>query len=254
MRDCDRIQQKKDGMHMNRKKGFTLAELLIVVAIIGILVAVAIPVFTSQLEKAREATDAANIRNAYAELMTKVITEVTPDSIGVTLNQKKDDWQTAIDFPCDEIGNPKADGKATVSYENGKAVIRYSDSHSVGSSVTDTLDTIRVNAIPYQKPENPGDTKSERGTVYTDQGKYYIVDEEKPLKDFDDTLEEGQHGIREVHFDVVQEVEGIQEDVNDLSQGCILHDKSTGQYYVYTGSNQSLNGQDQRKRYLIALN
>ena len=36
------------------KKGFTLAELLIVVAIIGVLVAVSIPIFTAQLEKARE--------------------------------------------------------------------------------------------------------------------------------------------------------------------------------------------------------
>ena len=32
---------------MNRKKGFTLAELLIVVAIIGVLVAISIPIFTS---------------------------------------------------------------------------------------------------------------------------------------------------------------------------------------------------------------
>ena len=39
------------------------------------------------------------------------------------------------------------------------------------------------------------DAKSERGTVYTDQGKYYIVDEEKPFKDFDDTLKDGKHGI-----------------------------------------------------------
>ena len=48
------------------KKGFTLAELLIVVAIIGVLVAISIPIFTAQLEKAREATDLANLRSAYA--------------------------------------------------------------------------------------------------------------------------------------------------------------------------------------------
>ena len=61
-------------MKKNNKKGFTLAELLIVVAIIAVLVAVAIPVFTSQLEKSRDATSVANIRSAYAEAMTEYLT------------------------------------------------------------------------------------------------------------------------------------------------------------------------------------
>ena len=49
---------------MNRKKGFTLAELLIVVAIIGVLVAVSVPVFTAQRRKAVDAVNKANIRAA----------------------------------------------------------------------------------------------------------------------------------------------------------------------------------------------
>lgn len=60
-----------------KKKGFTLAELLIVVAIIAVLVAISIPIFTSQLEKAREATDEANIRSIYAQLSADVLTENT---------------------------------------------------------------------------------------------------------------------------------------------------------------------------------
>ena len=55
-------------------KGFTLMEMLIVVAIIAILIAIMIPTFTAQLEKAREATDAANIRAAYAEAMVNSLT------------------------------------------------------------------------------------------------------------------------------------------------------------------------------------
>ena len=50
-------------------KGFTMAELLIVVAIIAVLVAIAIPVFTTQLKKAELATDLANTRAAYAEVV-----------------------------------------------------------------------------------------------------------------------------------------------------------------------------------------
>jgi prepilin-type N-terminal cleavage/methylation domain-containing protein len=45
----------------HNKHGFTLAELLVVVAIIGILVAVSVPIFTSQLKKSRLATNQAQM-------------------------------------------------------------------------------------------------------------------------------------------------------------------------------------------------
>lgn len=52
---------------MRRRKEYTLSELLIVVAIIGVLVAVSLPIFVKQVEKSRDAVTLANIRNAYAE-------------------------------------------------------------------------------------------------------------------------------------------------------------------------------------------
>ena len=71
-------------MKKNNNKGFTLMEMLIVVAIIAVLVAIAIPVFTNQLEKAREATDAANIRSAYAEVMACALTDAANTTNSVT--------------------------------------------------------------------------------------------------------------------------------------------------------------------------
>lgn len=55
------------------KKGFTLAELLIVVAIIAVLVVVSVPIFSSKLEKAREAADVANMRAAKAAAVSKYL-------------------------------------------------------------------------------------------------------------------------------------------------------------------------------------
>lgn len=55
------------------KKGFTLAELLVVVAILAILVAVSIPIFTGKLNQAKENTDAANVRAAKAAAVAEYL-------------------------------------------------------------------------------------------------------------------------------------------------------------------------------------
>ena len=52
-----------------KNQGFTLAELLIVVAIIAVLVAIAIPIFNGQLEKARRAVDMQNARAIESALV-----------------------------------------------------------------------------------------------------------------------------------------------------------------------------------------
>lgn len=98
-------------------KGFTLAELLIVVAIIAVLVAIAIPVFTSQLEKSREATDLANVRSAYAEQMAAYLTgdntTAIPD-IKVPVKQKVDKWQSQGDAATAVISEGKTGSGVSV--------------------------------------------------------------------------------------------------------------------------------------------
>lgn len=107
-------------LHKN-EKGFTLAELLIVVAIIGVLVAISIPIFTSQLEKAREATDMANIRSAYAEVVAAGLTEPDKDhSVTVTLKQQQSDWQTSgISIAGVAISAIPSSGTVEVKYNHG---------------------------------------------------------------------------------------------------------------------------------------
>lgn len=55
------------------KKGFTLMEMLIVVAIIGILVAIAVPVFSHTMEKTKATACAANRRTAKGMIMQAVM-------------------------------------------------------------------------------------------------------------------------------------------------------------------------------------
>ena len=99
-------------MNKNNKKGFTLAELLIVVAIIGVLVAVSIPIFTSQLEKAREATDLANLRAAKAAAVTAYLTGDADDVVvGGLFGASAADVECQYDAPS---GKLVASGAATV--------------------------------------------------------------------------------------------------------------------------------------------
>lgn len=135
-----------------------MAELLIVVAIVAVLVAIAIPVFTSQLEKSREATDLANVRSAYAEVMAEVQTgaEVQSGSVvsrTVPLKQQVDGWQTDGDITIGGIthrknagdtdhwkGVPTSKGTCKVSYSVANGVVfKWGDASSAsggGSSST----------------------------------------------------------------------------------------------------------------------
>ncbi len=62
---------------VNNKKGFTLAELLVVLAILAILVAVAIPIFNGAVGNAKETAIDANARAVRAAATTKILTDAT---------------------------------------------------------------------------------------------------------------------------------------------------------------------------------
>ena len=74
------------------RNGFTLMEMLIVIAIIAVLIAIAIPVFASHLEKAREAADLANVRSAYAQVSAEALLGDPEVTVTVGLKQKQADW------------------------------------------------------------------------------------------------------------------------------------------------------------------
>lgn len=87
------LKARKEALQERGVKGFTLMEMLIVIAIIAVLVAIAIPVLGSQLENAREATDAANIRSAYAEVAAKALQDpATAQSVTVDKVQTVEGW------------------------------------------------------------------------------------------------------------------------------------------------------------------
>ena len=120
---------------MKIRKGFTLMEMLIVVAIIATLVAIAIPVMNSILEKARETADLANVRSAYAEVTIAALEDDKNSSYYnsttksyvkiVNLSQKIDDWQTEGVLQIGDvyssdsthwIGTPKKGGTCEVRF------------------------------------------------------------------------------------------------------------------------------------------
>ena len=62
--------------------------MIIIVAILGVLVAILAPAYTKYIEKSREATDLANAKSAYNELIINIAEkEETPEPITFGLKQ-----------------------------------------------------------------------------------------------------------------------------------------------------------------------
>lgn len=106
---------------LNNKKGFTLMEMLIVVAIIAVLVAIAIPVFNGALTKSKEAADVANIRAAYAEWQVKMLTENEAVPTDKTALMTSDGTETKLNYNDKLTYTPAQDNKsATIVYKATK--------------------------------------------------------------------------------------------------------------------------------------
>jgi len=121
--------------------GFTIAELLIVLMIIGILVGVSVPVFTAQLEKTREATDIANERDCKAIAVSSFLNDGTNgtffyDAASGCLMTTSEDI----------IVYGKGTMAGSIAEDHTKSIIRCIITPSGSISITWTVDGINGNA------------------------------------------------------------------------------------------------------------
>lgn len=121
-------------MKQNRS-GFTLMEMLIVIALIAVLVAIAIPAIASQLEKSREAADLANVRAAYAQVSAEALLGDPQFKVTVALKQKQADWQSANPVNIGGIVHDKdqedTDNWKGVATPNGTCTVSYDKDHGI---------------------------------------------------------------------------------------------------------------------------
>ena len=128
------------------KKGFTLAELLVVVAIVGILVAISIPVFTAQLSKARKATNQANLRAAKAAAIADYLTEDVTYNYDMTTGGVKVVGEN----------NVTQVASAEVTIDSAASNVKYTkisvkiDPQTSGSDATQTLDGAEITLYAAQ--------------------------------------------------------------------------------------------------------
>lgn len=110
-------------------------EMLIVIAIVAVLISVAVPVLSSQLERSREAVDLANVRSAYAQVSTEALLGKTDVTVTVNLKQKQAGWQSVDPVNIGGIVHSKSAGNTDNwkgdAEPDGTCVVSYNEAYGV---------------------------------------------------------------------------------------------------------------------------
>lgn len=220
------------------KRGFTLGELLIVVAIIGVLVAISIPIFKGRLDKAKETTCLANRRSLYSEVANGYLGgDYASLSDAFDELYTKEGTKNAKDYvcPCGGTFTWQDNGDGT-----GKIICSYHDkggSGDSGNTVPGTDIPVTSSYWPEQSDyENTWDNKtvSAGGIFKYKDSSYYVVN--KSLSLTKSQAESGPGGTVYGWF-ATQKITGrvvtfnSGEQKSDLARGDVSKEK--GKYYVY---------------------
>ena len=118
-------------MKKMNKKGFTLIEMLVVIAIIAVLVSIIIPTVSSATVKAEAASNAANMRSLKAEIVTAILSGDTTSNAHWTITMDTTDKnkvdsvavKTGFTLPFDSTDVfeivPTTDGSSVTVWLNG---------------------------------------------------------------------------------------------------------------------------------------
>ena len=126
----------------NKKKGFTLVELIVVLVILAILAALLIPALTGYIDKAKKKSVIAETRQAVMAAQTLVDeayakVDVGSDDVQLDNGFTKQQVADLAELDVDNIGNIVANGKIdTLVYsKSGKTCTYYAD--TTGKTTSD---------------------------------------------------------------------------------------------------------------------